>query len=534
MQATEAPADRQPSPPAETATVGTPSPRCADLPPSGAAVSEVLIRPSPDDYWHAQTLLIRDPSYRKEFETPPSIPPSCGESVGAETILLEPPPDPALEGFAKRRAIMGGNRFDLSTGLREPKYAIDFVHLKCVEQSWTDSRYEMEIRRCQNRPIELDMVGDVYTALIQNALSYRSLFELAARCEQCERDQRDQLVKEFARRFVGMQHPLPVSATEIRTVDEFVENLDQRRRRVVSTGSGRHRTAIKARMKRIGVVSSAWNSAGLRTGASHPDFGRSKELRAASAVIIARQFLSMVSPSGCIRLINELIQALEEEQQIAETAFQAKSMQAQAAAPAPSGSPSPQKCSLYCKSGIWTLDFRGESRPLSRAKGFALIAHQLLNPGKEFKPIELEEAALIKTSVRSEAAAETESDLEARRARASKIKQLRSEIRTAVDDGDPQLAENLGHTLEQLRRLHHSEYHNKKPRRIDPAHTKSRQRVDRNIRTAMEILSAKWPEAYTEFREFFKQGGVFMYRQQPDLVWTASPEPSDTPPSVTS
>ncbi|MBL8760796.1 MAG: hypothetical protein JNL50_05775 [Phycisphaerae bacterium] len=537
MHATESPADRQPSPLGrsaenELAVAKTDENQPPPIPP---AVS-CTIHPSQEDYWCAQTLLMRGPPRKSETANPESNqgpPPESEILTGQGAPAREPPTDEALEELAQQRAKLGGDRFDLSNGLREPKYAIDFVHMACVDKHWSDAKYREEIRRCQERNIDSAMVADVYTALIQNALSNRSLFELAARCDQGEGDQRGRLIKEFARRFMGMQRPLPVSAPEIRTVEAFVENLDQRRLRVVKTGSGRYRTAITARMRRFGLVSNAWNSAGHDTGASHPDFGQSEELRALSAVVIAGKFLSMISPAGCIGLINELIQVLEEEQQIAETALQAKPVPAPAV-PVTAGPASPSNCSLYCDHGIWTLSFRGQSRPLSRARGFALLAHLLLHPGKEFNPMKLEEAAIHKTSVRSEAAAETESDAETRISRAVEIEELKTKIRAAVEDGDTKSAEDLNHNLEVLKRLHRAEYHNKKPRRIDPAHTNARQRVYRNIETALEILRSKWPEVHAEFLDLFKRGGVYKHKHHADLLWTASPEGGNTTRSVAS
>ena len=180
-------------------------------------------------------------------------------AVARETLAVDPKApeegsaewDSKVGKLAAFRAEVGGDRFDVLFGRREPRNGAERLGLRYVREGWDEERARAEYQAFAERPVDREMVGD-YSRWIENRL--RLLSELLGEIIGAASDQRDpgrarRDSPKIHRRVPELIETPTMFAEEIRAVDAFLTRVRAKSGAAVVIGAwtGAHAHGIAGR-----------------------------------------------------------------------------------------------------------------------------------------------------------------------------------------------------------------------------------------------------------------------------------------------
>lgn len=424
--------------------------------------------------------------------------------------------DEAVSALATECATIGAARFAIAYDLRLPIYRRDWVDLQAARERWTDARYRAEIGKLESRPLDRDMIADVYRALLVKLAELREWYRFA---EHYLALKPDSLYQHLARRTIGakfkqINEAMRVSECEMRTVAQYVRDLDERQRRPVLVSDGGFSLAIWATQSLLESVDEEWLECAFAAAANPGDQGPIV-IGPEHMLPAGEKFMQVAPPERMPLSFQDCITALQDEFEIADAAY--KAALASATVKESTIAHKATSHSLYQDGDLWQVRFNGRTKALSRSVGFALIRVLLLNPDRSYSARELELAARGIAPGLSDAKGEPVTDTEGHQSLQHAIENQRRLANDASADEETRSA--AASVCSKLEAHARSCFFAGRPKPLDQATTRARNRVYRNIGTAMRTIRSSHKEAHAFLVAQIDRGGVYRYRPPPDVEW---------------
>ena len=264
--------------------------------------------PSEDDFIAAQAVLSATPAPGSPAPGSPAPGSPASGNPASSTAGIPTPGtaeyDRKLAALARYRAKVGGDRFDLIFSRRLPRTGLERLHQRSHQESWSEERFEEELRAHAGRAIDEEMF-DHYTDTVEDRI--HRLSGVIGIITQAATDQRDpdRPYREHDRIDAAVSEleiKFDLFPEEILTVNAFLTELRAEHAEPVRCGGFVAEHAHKLALDIVKFIKQHWSEVADIAGRSRlsPEYARATS----AAELIHTTMIQPEKLPGCQQLLS--------------------------------------------------------------------------------------------------------------------------------------------------------------------------------------------------------------------------------------
>lgn len=469
-------------------------------------------------------------------EAPADRQPSpLGRSAAIKALAMDPSlaqklgkPEREVEGLlAEEYDRIGWLRFYLLRGWWKPRYGLDELDLRAAREEWSDERFELEVRAFQSREIDRRMIVDVYKACLRgvnwmeeilrrvSSVRLSSTLDVSLEvCNQC-------LLNDMPR----ICRPTRVSAEETRRVLEFAEGARGDANRLVQCGTATFPSAIAAWLNAREHLQHLWEAAVRSSSDSSMRHGGIARLWRQRPKLAIEWLAARINPEDYVPILQQIAAALNEERAIALSALKAEDTSEVAPeTPEETSEPSPPArvveeppapepvLSMTRRGQYWDVKLNGKETGVDDTLGVRQLAHLIQNPGESVDAYELHGLSSRAEHSARKLVSDKQIDKHAWKEIDQEIRECRDRIERAKQINDEAAADRASRELEALQaQVRKSTHNGKSILDLDDIDLAAR-RVAAALKRACGAIAKDIPEFADYFEKHFHCGRLCRYR----------------------